>query len=52
VGPAVSNWPTAWNCCPVPTIAQPSAGGSIGNSVTLQPVGLVVGTEGESPVCP
>lgn len=46
VEPAVSDWPVTRGCCPVPTIAQPSAGASVAEHVALQPVGLVVGTQG------
>jgi hypothetical protein len=43
--PAVSDWPTASDCCPLPTLAQPTAGDSTAECVSLQPVGLVVGTQ-------
>lgn len=46
VEPAASDWPTTRVCCPLPTVAQPSAGGSTAESVALQPVGLVMGTQG------
>lgn len=45
MGPAVGDWlPLALH--PLPTVAQPSAGGSTAEGVVLQPEGLVVGTHG------
>lgn len=41
--PAVGDWPYHLGLLPT---AQPSAGGSTAEHVALQPVGLVVGTQG------
>lgn len=37
--PAVGDWPIVQNCCPMPSIAQPSAGGPVAEGVALQPEG-------------
>lgn len=49
--PAVRDWLAIRVCCPLPIIAQPSAGGFVAENVVLQPVGLVVSTQGHIVLC-